>query len=95
LKRDNGLRATLMSYEAFNRDAAFLAKANTLQLAKALALACRNPAGNTLQRQLVAAGLKNMKGAILEECSHWLYEENPSETLSVISNFLGAANAVP
>ena len=50
---------------------------------------CQNPAGNVLQRQLVAAGLKNVKGVILEGCAHWIYEENPNETLPVIIDFLG------
>jgi pimeloyl-ACP methyl ester carboxylesterase len=93
LKRDGGLRAAFMNYEAFDRDAAFAATAETSGLAKipALALVCRNPAGNMLQRQLVAAGLKNAKGVILEGCTHWITEENPNETLPVILDFLGTA----
>ena len=91
LKRDGGLRAAFMNYEAFDRDAAFAANAATSGLSEipALAIACQNPAGNVLQRQLVAAGLKNVKGAILDGCAHWIYEENPSETLPVIIDFLG------
>jgi hypothetical protein len=38
---------------------------------------------------------QNLKGVILEGCAHWIYEENARETLSLISNFLGSANAVP
>ena len=59
LKRDGGLRAAFMGYEAFDRDAAFAASADTSKLAKvpALAIACRTPFGNMLQRQLIAAGL--------------------------------------
>ena len=52
-------------------------------LIPALAIACQSRAGNVLQRQLVAAGLKNVKGVILEGCAHWIYEENPDETLPV------------
>jgi pimeloyl-ACP methyl ester carboxylesterase len=91
LKRDGGLRAAFMTYEAFDRDAAFAANAATSRLSEipALAIACQNPAGNVLQRQLVAAGLKNVKGVILDGCAHWIYEENPSETLPVIVDFLG------
>jgi pimeloyl-ACP methyl ester carboxylesterase len=91
LKREDGLRAAFMSYEAFDRDAAFAAGADTSRLSTipALAIACRSPAGNMLQRQLVAAGLTNVKAAILEDCTHWIYEENPDETLPVIAGFLG------
>jgi pimeloyl-ACP methyl ester carboxylesterase len=93
LKRDGGLRAAFMNYEAFDSDSNFAANADTSKLAKmpVLAIACQNPFGNTLQRQLVAAGLKNVKGAILEGCAHWIYEENVEETLPVIIDFLGAA----
>ena len=68
LKRDGGLRAAFMNYEAFDRDAVFAANAGPSRLSKipALAIACQSPVGNVLQRQLVAAGLKNLKGAILE-----------------------------
>jgi pimeloyl-ACP methyl ester carboxylesterase len=93
LKRDGGLRAAFMNYEAFDSDSNFAADADTSKLAKmpVMAIACQNPFGNTLQRQLVAAGLKNVKGAILEGCAHWIYEENAEETLPVIIDFLGAA----
>jgi pimeloyl-ACP methyl ester carboxylesterase len=97
LKRDGGLRAAFLNYEAFDRDAAFLASADTSPLSKipALAIACQNPAGNILQRQLVAAGLKNVKGVMLDGCAHWIYEENPGETLPVIIDFLNAAKTLP
>lgn len=97
LKRDGGLRSAFMNYEAFDRDADFAAHADASRLMKipALAIACQTPVGNTLQRQLVAAGLKNVKAVMLEGCAHWIYEENPNETLPVIVDFLGAANAVP
>jgi pimeloyl-ACP methyl ester carboxylesterase len=91
-KRDGGLRAAFMNYEAFDRDATFAANADTSKLSKipTLAIACQSLFGNTLERQLVAAGLKNVKGASLDGCTHWIYEENPDETLAVISGFLGA-----
>jgi len=97
LQRDGGLRAAFMGYEAFDRDAEFLAQADASKLAKvsALAVACQSPAGNGLQRQLSAAGLKNLKAATLERCAHWIYEENPEETVRVIVTFLAGANAVP
>ena len=93
LKRDGGLRAAFMSYEAFDRDAEFLAQADASKLAKvpALALACRSPAGNGLQRQLAAAGLQNLKAVTLERCAHWITEENPDETVPVIAEFLESA----
>ena len=97
LKRDGGLRAAFMNYEAFDRDAEFLAQADASNLAKvpALALVCQSPAGNGLQRQLAAAGLQNLKAVTLEHCAHWIYEENTRETLSALFNFLGAAPVVP
>ncbi len=93
LKRDGGLRAAFMSYEAFDRDAAFAGNADTSRLTNipALAIVCQSPVGNTLQRQLVGAGLKNVKAATLDGCAHWIYEENPDETLSAMIGFLGAA----
>ena len=74
-----------------------LTDADTSELSKipALAIVCQNAVGNMLHRQLVGAGLKNVKGAILDGCAHWIYEENPQETLPVLINFLGVANAVP
>jgi pimeloyl-ACP methyl ester carboxylesterase len=94
LKRDGGLRSAFMNYEALDRDATFAASADTSRLSNvpALAIACQNPAGNSLQRQLVAAGLKNVQGVILAGCAHWIYEENPNETLPVIIDFLDAAS---
>jgi pimeloyl-ACP methyl ester carboxylesterase len=97
LRREGGLRAAFLGYEAFDRDAAFLEKADFAPLAKvpALALVCQSPAGNGLQRQLSAAGLRALRAATLEGCAHWIFEENPDETLPVLINFLGAANVVP
>ena len=92
LKRDGGLRAAFMGYEALDRDAAFAASVDTsaLSLVPALAIMCQSPAGNSLQRQLAAAGLKSVKGVTLDGCAHWIFEENPDETLPVIIDFLGA-----
>jgi pimeloyl-ACP methyl ester carboxylesterase len=97
LRRDGGLKAAFMNYEAFDRDAMFVASADTSRLSRipALAIVCQNPGGNMLQRQLVEAGLKNVKGVMLEGCAHWIYEENPDETVPVIMEFLGAARDVP
>jgi len=97
LQRDGGLRAAFMNYEAFDRDAAFLTTTDTSALSKTpvLAVVCQNPFGNNLQRQLVVAGLKQTKGASLNGCAHWIYEENPDETLAVLTEFLGAAESNP
>jgi pimeloyl-ACP methyl ester carboxylesterase len=97
LERDGGLRAAFMSYEAFDRDAIFAAHADASRLSTVptLAVACENPVGNTLQRQLVAAGLRNVRGVILHGCAHWVFEENPDETVPVIMDFLGTARAAP
>jgi len=93
LKRDGALRAAFLGYEAFDRDAEFLEKADFTKLAQvsALALVCQSPAGNGLQRQLAAAGLRNIKAAALERCTHWITEENPDETVPVIADFLEGA----
>lgn len=95
LKRDGGLRAAFMNYEAFDRDAVFAenADASGLKEIPVLAIVCQNPFGNALQRQLVAAGLKQTKGVSLAGCAHWIYEENPDETLTAITEFLDAADA--
>jgi pimeloyl-ACP methyl ester carboxylesterase len=92
LKRDGGLRAAFMSYEALDRDAVFAASANASPLATvpSLAIMCQGPAGNTLGRQLVAAGLKDVQAVSLPGCAHWIFEENPDETLPVIKEFLDA-----
>jgi pimeloyl-ACP methyl ester carboxylesterase len=97
LKRDRGLRAAFMSYEAFDRDTAFAASADTSGLSEipALAVVCQSPAGNVLQRQLVAAGLKKVRGVMLDGCAHWIYEENPGQTLAAITEFLAAAKRMP
>jgi pimeloyl-ACP methyl ester carboxylesterase len=97
LARDGGLKAAFMGYEAFDRDAAFAGDADTSKPANtpALAIVCQSPAGNTLQRQLVAAGLKNVKAVVLRGCTRWIYEESPDETLPVITDFLAAARGVP
>ena len=93
LRRDGGLRAAFLGYEAFDRDAAFLEKADFSKLVgmPALALVCQSPAGNGLQRQLAAAGLKKIKPVSLESCTHWITEENPDETAPAIAEFLESA----
>lgn len=97
LKRDGGLRAAFMGYEAFDRDAIFAASGDTAKLSKVptLAIVCQSPVGNTLQRQLAAAGLMNLEAVTLDRCTHWICEENPSETLPVLLDFLGSAKALP
>jgi pimeloyl-ACP methyl ester carboxylesterase len=97
LKRDGALRAAFMNYEAFDRDAAFAAVADTAKLSEipTLAIVCQNPFGNVLQRQLAAAGLKHVRGVSLNGCAHWIYEENPEETLAALTEFLAAAGSRP
>ena len=97
LKRDGGLRAGFMGYETFDRDAAFLADADASRLSKipALAIVWQTPVGHNLRRQLDVAGPKNVKGVTLDGCAHWIYEENPNETLPVNLDLLGAAKSRP
>ena len=54
-----------------------------------LARMCKSRVGNTLPRQLVAAGLKKVKGVTRDGCAHWIFEENLDETLPVLTDFLG------
>jgi pimeloyl-ACP methyl ester carboxylesterase len=95
LRRDGALRAAFLGYEAFDRDAAFLEQADFSTLAglPALAMVCRSPAGNGLQRQLAAAGLKRITGTTLERCGHWITEENPDETAPSLLDFLAGRRA--
>jgi pimeloyl-ACP methyl ester carboxylesterase len=97
LRSDGGLRAAFMNYEAFGRDAEFAASTSATRLVQipTLAIACQNPFGNALQRQLLAAGLEQVKGVTLDGCMHWIFEENPREALAVIIDFLGHAKTAP
>jgi pimeloyl-ACP methyl ester carboxylesterase len=96
LQSEGGLRAAFKLYEAFDQDAAFVGQADASRLVDVpvLALACANPFGNVLHRQLSAAGLRNVKGVILQGCAHWIFDENPDETLGAISSFLAASRSL-
>ena len=37
---------------------------------------------------LAAAGFRNLKGVTLAGCAHWVFEENPAETVSAVMDFL-------
>jgi pimeloyl-ACP methyl ester carboxylesterase len=91
LKRDGVLRAGFKYYEAFDADEAFVAQADKSKLRDlpALAIGCEGPSGDTLVRQLSAAGMQRVRPGILKGCTHWTFEENPAETLAVLSDFLG------
>ena len=75
-----------MNYEAREQDAQFAASASAAKLSQipTPAIACQNPFGNTLQTQLLAAGLKQISAAILDERTHWVFEENPEPTLRAL-----------
>lgn len=89
LKRDGGLRAGFKYYEAFEADEAFIAQADKSGLGEMPALAAGCEAeGDILFRQLGSAGMRRVRRATLAGCGHWLFEENPAETLSVLVKFL-------
>jgi pimeloyl-ACP methyl ester carboxylesterase len=92
-KREGVLRAGLKYYEAFAADEAFVAQADKsgLRDLPALAAGCgEGPASDVLFRQLSAAGMQHVRSASLKECTHWVFDENPAETLSVLLDFLSA-----
>jgi pimeloyl-ACP methyl ester carboxylesterase len=88
-KRDGGLRAAFQYYEAFEVDEAFVAQADksVLRDLPALAAGCEGE-GDGLFRQLTAAGMQRVRRAVLKGCEHWIFEENPAETLAVLVAFL-------
>jgi pimeloyl-ACP methyl ester carboxylesterase len=94
LQRDGGLAAAFRPYEAFDRDAAFVEKADVAKIAAlpTLAIGCQGPSASVLYRQLTAAGLKGVKSAVLDGCEHWLFEENPAETVRALLDFLDASS---
>jgi hypothetical protein len=89
LKREDGLRAGFKYYEAFEADEIFVAQADksVLRDLPTLAAGCEAE-GDILFRQLGAAGMRRIRRAILKGCEHWAFEENPSETLSALVEFL-------
>jgi pimeloyl-ACP methyl ester carboxylesterase len=88
-RREGGLRAGFKYYEAFGADEIFVAQADksVLRDLPALAAGCEAE-GDVLFRQLNAAGMQRVRRAVLKGCEHWAFEENPSETLSVLVEFL-------
>jgi pimeloyl-ACP methyl ester carboxylesterase len=88
LQRDAGLRAAFRYYEAFEADEAFVAQADksALRDLPALAVGCEGE-GDGLFRQLSAAGMQRVRRAVLKGCEHWVFEENPAETLAVLVAF--------
>ena len=89
LQRDAGLRAAFQYYEAFEADEAFVVQADksALRDLPALAAGCEGE-GDGLFRQLAAAGMRRVRRAVLKGCEHWIFEENPAETLSLLMAFL-------
>jgi pimeloyl-ACP methyl ester carboxylesterase len=88
-KREGGLRAGFRYYEAFEADEAFVAQADKARLGDLPALAASCEAeGDILFRQLKAAGMRRVRRAALQGCEHWVFEESPAETLSVLLQFL-------
>jgi pimeloyl-ACP methyl ester carboxylesterase len=88
-RRDGGLRASFKYYEAFGADEIFVAQADksVLRDLPALAAGCEAE-GDVLFRQLSAAEMRRVRRAVLKGCEHWAFEETPSETLSVLVEFL-------
>jgi pimeloyl-ACP methyl ester carboxylesterase len=95
LKREDGLRAGFKYYEAFAADEAFVVQSDKsgLRDLPALAMGCEGPGGDILFRQFTGAGMQRVVRKILNGCAHWIFEENPEETLSALLEFLSGVSA--
>jgi pimeloyl-ACP methyl ester carboxylesterase len=92
-RRDRGMWAAFKHYQAFDQDAAYVGGADVSKSIDlpVLAVGCAGGGGDTLERQLKQAGFKNMKAAIFDGCAHWIFDENPAETIRAIGDFIAAA----
>lgn len=92
-RRDRGMWAAFKYYQAFDEDAAFVSAADTSKIANlpVLTIGCAGGSGEMLERQIRAAGLKRVKTAVFNGCSHWIFAETPVETIRTISDFLAEA----
>jgi hypothetical protein len=92
-RRERGMWAAFKHYQAFDQDAADISGAD---LSKSLGLpvqtiGCVEGSGETLARQLSSAGYRNLKSVVFDSCAHWIFEENPADTMRTIGDFLAAA----
>jgi pimeloyl-ACP methyl ester carboxylesterase len=92
-RRDRGMWAAFKYYQAMDQDAAYVAAADasrSLDL-PVLTIGCADGSGSNLERQLKQAGFRAMKAAVFDDCSHWIFEENPAETIRTIQTFIAGA----
>jgi pimeloyl-ACP methyl ester carboxylesterase len=90
---DRGMWAAFKHYQAFDQDAAYVAAADVSKAVGVpiLTIGCADGGGTTLERQLAQAGFNNIKPVVFNSCAHWIFDENPSETIQTIVNFIAAA----
>ena len=86
-KRDGGLRAGFKYYEAFEADEAFVAQADKSGLQDLLLLP---PAAAEEMSYSANSGRRECARPPRhpEGCEHWIFEENPAETLAALVAFL-------
>lgn len=93
-RRDRGMWAAFKYYQAMDQDAAYVAAADasrSLDL-PILTIGCSDGSGSNLERQLKQAGFRAIKATVFDDCSHWIFEENPAETIRTIETFIAGAS---
>ena len=93
-RRDRGMWAAFKHYQAFDQDAAYAGSADISKSTDlpVLTIGCAEGSRNTLERQLKNAGFRNVKAVVFDDCAHWIFEENPAETLRTIQSFVADAS---
>jgi pimeloyl-ACP methyl ester carboxylesterase len=91
-RRDRGMWAAFKHYQALDQDAAYVASADVSKATglPTLTIGCTDGSGNTLERQLAQAGFKSIKPVVFNSCAHWIFDENPTETIQTIVDFVAS-----
>ncbi|MGV9210733.1 alpha/beta fold hydrolase [Micromonospora sp. RB23] len=85
------LRASFAHFRAFGRDIADNATYGTTKLTMpVLAVGASASLGGQVAEQ-VRRYADTVRGEVIDDCGHWLYEERPDEMLALLRDFLGAA----
>ncbi|MGC4745259.1 alpha/beta fold hydrolase [Micromonospora sp. DT201] len=85
------LRASFGHFRAFAQDIADNAAYRATRLTMpVLAVGARASLGEKLAEQ-VGRYADTVRGEVIEDCGHWLYEERPDEMLALLRDFLQAA----
>jgi pimeloyl-ACP methyl ester carboxylesterase len=91
LRDDAHLRASFEYFRALPRDVADNAEYGKTKLAMpVLALGARGSLGEAVHTQ-IAKYATTVSGGVIEECGHWLFEEQPSELTTRLLEFLQPA----